>query len=189
MRISVATFLIVLSPLFMAGQAVTASKVTPQRVPGVETQIIKKVESIRHAAGLLPLKYVPASKVEVQLTCTAALSGKEVYDPRWSGFETYTSDDLSAEAKALKLTALGITTYSDNDSRQIYSDKSWPRYSVVVFEDLNSKPGKIIYRIGISRRFSSLDEFLAPITYDNPVKDSNDWKQQVIPACNGLGSH
>jgi hypothetical protein len=153
---------------------------------GAEDAVARKLESMRATAKLPELRRVPASVVEVQLVCTAARTGTKVFDPRFGGLETYVTDDLSVETEPLKVVALGTSQSADGGPPyQVYS-KDWPRYSVVVQLDRSSKPDHPIYMIGIARRPSLLAELFAPITYDNPIEDSRDWKKQVDPACRKL---
>jgi hypothetical protein len=90
----------------------------------------------------------------------------------------------SPRHRQLKLVALGTSQFPDGGPRRpVYSDKGWPRYSVVVFLDESSTPGHAVYRVGVARRPSAFAEWLAPISGDNPVKDAKEWKGQVVPAC------
>jgi len=138
---------------------------------------------MRTTAKLPELRRVTASAVEVQLVCTAARTGKEVFDPRFGGLETYVTVDLAAETEPLRTVALGTPWRADGGPRYSLYFKDWPRYSVVVQLDRDSKPDHPIYVVGVARRPSAVAEFFAPITYDNPIEDSRDWKKQVGPAC------
>jgi hypothetical protein len=175
--------LIAMLTLF-SGLQVPSSPWTAQDQQKAEQKIADKIEAMRRSAGLPPLKRTQPSIVEIQLVCTAALTGKEVHDPRYGGLETYVTDDLNVEKEGLKLVSLGTSQFTgENFRRPVYSDRGWPRFSVVVDIDSTSKPDAIRYRVGVTRRGSAISEFLAPMTYDNPIKDSKDWQDQVVAAC------
>jgi hypothetical protein len=149
-----------------------------------EDQIAKRVDGARRSANLPPLKRVKASVSEVELVCTAALTGNEVHDPLLGNLHTYVTADLTADTEYIKLVALGTSGTPDGSPRwHVYSDKAWPRFSVVVLLDSTSKPELPMYRVGIARRPSGFSEAVAPMTGDNPAKDGKDWKKQVAPAC------
>ncbi len=149
-----------------------------------EGEVERSIEAIRLSSGLPHLKRVPASESELELTCTAAQTGQEVHDPELGNLRTYVTSDLASQTEQLKLVALGTSQFPDGGPRRpVYSDKSWPRYSVVVFLDESSTPGHPVYRVGVARRPSAFAEWLAPISGDNPVKDAKEWKGHVVPAC------
>ncbi len=138
-----------------------------------EIQVAKAFEDSRELVGAPKLKRVPASLAEAELVCTAATTGKAVHDPRWGGLATYVTSDL-ASAESI----MGSPILLDKS-------KGWSRYSVVVNVDLSSSRLAVQYRVGIALRESSVDEFLAPLAYDNPARDSKDWKDQVALPCKG----
>jgi hypothetical protein len=152
-----------------------------------EDQVAKQLETMRVSAKLPKLKRSQPSVVDVQLVCTAALTGNKVKDPRFGGLETYVTRDLSAETDSLKTVALGTSRSADGGpGHRIYSDKDWGRYSISVQLDRSSTPDNPVYTVGVVRRQSALAEFFAPMTYDHPIEDSRDWKNQVDPACSNL---
>jgi len=154
------------------------------RQHAAEGEVERNLQAIRLSSGLPHLKRVPASESEVELTCTAAQTGQEVHDPELGNLRTYVTSDLAGQTEQLKLVALGTSQFPDGGPRRpVYSDKGWPRYSVVVFLDESSTPGHAVYRVGVARRPSAFAEWLAPISGDNPVKDAKEWKGQVVPAC------
>ena len=149
--------------------------------------VAQKIDAVRSSAGLHKLKRVEPSTAELEFVCTAAVTGNEIRDPRWGGLDTYLTTDLAAETEALKTLALGTVQDKEGGPRRsIYRDKDWPRYSLVVELDRTSGPDRPVFRIGVARRGSALSEFFAPVTYDRPLHDANDWKEQVDPACRGL---
>jgi hypothetical protein len=156
-------------------------------------QVAKRIETIRASAKLPPLKRVRASAEERELVCTAAITGRTVHDPKFGTLETYVTSDLLAEPESLKLVALGSTACQapercpeDGNRRKVYSDKNWGRFSIVVERNPDSAPDHPLYTVGVARHSSALMEFLAPLSFDNPVKDSRDWKAQVVPECRNL---
>ena len=138
-----------------------------------EDTVASKIEMIRASAKRPALKRVNPSVRELELVCTAALTGRMVGDPVMGGLETYATDDLSAETEPLKELTLG----------QAYPAKKWPRYSVIVELSANSKPEHPEYTVGVARRPSAALEFFAPLFFDVPFKGMNKWKEQVAPDC------
>jgi hypothetical protein len=174
------------------GQAFPSQTAAPQRSIGssvvrqhsAEDEIERHLQAIRLSSGLPRLKRVPASDSELELTCTAAQTGQEVHDPELGNLRTYVTSDLANQTEQLKLVALGTSQFPDGGPRRpVYSDKSWPRYSVVVFLDESSTPGHTVYRVGVARRPSAFAEWLSPISGDNPVKNAKEWKGQVVLPC------
>jgi hypothetical protein len=149
-----------------------------------EAQIVKRIDETRRAANLPPLKSVKASESEIELVCTAALTGSEVHDPMLGNLHTYVTGDLNTSNELVTLVALGTSGTPDGSSRwRVYSDESWPRFSVVVLLDSTRKADHPMYRVGLARRPSAFDESIAPLTGDNPVRDGSDWKKQVAAPC------
>ena len=149
-----------------------------------EDTVAARIESMRSAAGLSKLRRVRPSEADLQLVCTAAKTGKGVHDPAYGGLYTYVTGDLSAETERLRLVALGTSQGDKAGSRyEVYSDRNWPRYSVIVDLDRNSTPERPLYTVGVARRRSGLMEFWGPLSFDHPRKDANDWKEQVDPGC------
>jgi hypothetical protein len=149
-----------------------------------ENLVAAKLESMRAAAKLSKLHRVRPSVAEVQLVCTAARTGNQAYDPAFGGLETYVTGDLSAEAEELKVIAFGTSRNTEGESRsRVYSDKDWSHFSVIVELNGRSTPDSPLYTVGIARRQSAWMEFLGSLTFDHPIKDKIDWKNQVDPAC------
>jgi hypothetical protein len=139
-----------------------------------EDAVASKVEMIRTSARRPPLKRVNPSMMDLELVCTAALTGRKVGDPIFAGLETYSTDDLSAVIEPLKQVTLDLPA------------KKWPRYSVIVELSANSKPEHPEYTVGVARRPSAVLEFFAPLFFDVPFKGMNEWKKQVAPDCKDL---
>jgi hypothetical protein len=151
-------------------------------------RVAKQVDAIRTSAKLPPLRRVNPSAEEVELVCTAALTGRKVNDPAFGDLLTYVTRDLSAETEPLKRVALGTAACEspkqcrDGETRyRAYPDK-WRRYSVIVERSASSTPDDLVYTVGIARRPSAQLEFFAPLGFDNPFQ-ANDWKKQVAPEC------
>jgi hypothetical protein len=138
-----------------------------------EDAVASRIEMLRAAAKRPALKRSNPSMKELELVCTAALTGRAAGDPVMGGLETYATDDLSAETETLKELTLG----------QSYPAKEWPRYSVIVELSANSQPEHPEYTVGIARRPSAALEFFAPLFFDVPFKGTNKWKRQVAPDC------
>jgi hypothetical protein len=143
-----------------------------------EDAVADRIEMMRAAAKRPALKRVNPSVSELELVCTAAFTGKRLFDPVMGGLETYTTNDLSAETEPLKELTLG----------RFYPAKKWPRYSVIVELSANSKPGHPEYTVGVARRPSAASEFFAPLFFDVPFKGIDKWKEQVAPDCKNRGS-
>jgi len=151
-------------------------------------QVAKQVDAIRASAKLPPLKRVNPSLEELELVCTAAITGRKVRDPAFADLSTYVTHDLSAETEPLKIVALGTAACQspkqcpDGGTRyRVYPD-NWRRYSVIVERNASSTPNDLVYTVGIARRPSALLEFFAPLGFDNPFA-ANKWKKQVAPEC------
>jgi len=151
----------------------SASEWSSKSKKAAEDAVASKIEMIRASAKLPALERVSPSMRELELVCTAALTGRTVGDPLMGGLRTYATDDLSAETEPLKDLTLG----------QTYPAKKWPRYSVIVELSANSKPEHPEYTVGVARRPSASLEFFAPLFSDVPFKGMNEWKEQVAPDC------
>jgi hypothetical protein len=138
-----------------------------------EDAVASKIETMRAAAKRLALERVNPSMRELELICTAAITGQKVGDPIFAGLETYVTDNLSAETEPLKELMLG----------RLYPAKKWPRYSVIVELSANSKPEHPVYTVGVARRPSAALEFFSPLFFDVPFKGTNEWRKQVAPDC------
>ena len=138
-----------------------------------EDAVASRIEMMRAAAKRPPLKRVNPSMRELELVCTAALTGRMVGDSIMGGLETYATDDLSAETAPFEELTLG----------RDYPVKKWPRYSVIVELSANSTPEHPKYTVGVARRPSAASEFFAPVFFDVPFKGMNKWKKQVVPDC------
>jgi hypothetical protein len=148
-----------------------ASEWSAKSKRAAEEAVAKKLDEIRASAKRPPLERASPSVREVELVCTAALTGGTVGDPIWGGLETYVTNDILAETEILKRAALGLPK------------KQWPRYSVIVERNPNSTLEKPAYTVGIARRPNALMEFFAPLFFDVPFKGMNDWKKRVAPEC------
>jgi hypothetical protein len=150
-----------------------ASEWSDKSKRAAEDAVASKIEMMRAAAKRPALKRVNPSTRELELVCTAAVTGRKVGDPIFSGLETYVTDDLSTETEPLKELTLG----------RFYPAKKWPRYSVIVELSANTKPEHPEYTVGVARRPSAALEFFAPLFSDSPFKGMNEWKKQVAPDC------
>jgi hypothetical protein len=172
--------LVVLAVLTISAYAQTtqpsASEWSAKSKRAAEDVVASKIVMMRATAKRPALKRVNPSVRELELVCTAALTGRKVGDPIFAGLETYVTDDLSAETEPLKELTLG----------RFYPAKKWPRYSVIVALSANSKPEHPEYTVGVARRPSAALEFFAPLFFDAPFKGMNDWKKQVAPDCKNL---
>jgi hypothetical protein len=154
-----------------------------------EDTVASKIDAIRTSAKLPPLKRVNPSIEELELVCTAALTGRKVGDPIFADLQTYVTNDLSAEAEPLRVVSLGTeacrgeSCFEGNPRRAINSWKNWPRYSVIVKLSANSKPEHPEFMVGVARRPSAALELFAPLFFDEPFKGINKWKEQVAPEC------
>jgi hypothetical protein len=144
-------------------------------------QVAKQVDALRASAKLPPLKRVKPSLEELELVCTAALTGRQVHDPAFADLRTYVTNDLSAETEILKIVALGTVACQSPKQCPAYPEK-WRRYSVIVERNASGTPNDLIYTVGIARRPSAQMEFFAPLGFDNPFA-ANEWKKQVAPEC------
>ena len=166
---------VVLAVLTISAYAQTtrpsASEWSAKSKRAAEDAVASKIEMMRAAAKRPALKRVNPSMRELELVCTAALTGRTAGDPVMGGLETYTTDDLSAETEPLKELTLGP------------AQEKWPRYSVIVELIANRKPGHPEYMVGVARRPSAALEFFAPLFFDVPFKGINKWKEQVAPDC------
>src|SRR5215475_10829315 len=116
-----------------------------------EDAVAQKIDDIRASAKRPPLERVSPSRMDVQLVCTAALTGRKVGDPIFGGLATYLTNDPSEDTEVLKNITLGLP------------QKKYPRYSVVVERNANSAPGNPSYTVGVARRPSASQEFFAPL--------------------------
>lgn len=148
-----------------------ASEWSSKAKRAAEDAVASKIEMIRASAKRPALERVNPSMMELELVCTAALTGRKVHDPISAGLGTYVTNDLSAETETLKELTLGLPA------------KNWPRYSVIVELSANSKPEHPEYTVGVARRPSAAMEFFAPLFFDVPFKGINKWKEQVAPDC------
>ena len=149
-----------------------------------EGQVAAKLDAMRAQAGLPKLRRVQPSVAEAQLVCTAARTENTVHDPAFGGLETYVTRDLSAETEPLRVIAFGTSEDAKGGSRyRVYSDKDWPRYSVVVELNRNSTSDSPLYTVGVARRQSTSMELLGHSSFDSPHQDSTDWRKQVDPGC------
>ena len=158
-----------------------------------EDRIAARIDAIRASAKLPALERAAPSLREVELVCTAAVTGKRVGDPVFGGLDMYVTADLSADVEAEKVVALGTEACVEgprnpacsggNPRRLSYPVKSWPRYSVIVERNPGSTDANPAYTVGVARRPSAAREFFAPLFFDVPFKGGNDWKKLVAPEC------
>ena len=169
--------LVVLAALAISAYAQTtkpsASEWSAKSKRAAEDAVASKIEMMRAAAKRPTLERVNPSMRELELVCTAALTGQKVGDPVFAGLGTYVTDDLSVETEPLKELTLG----------RFYPAKKWPRYSVIVELSANSEPEHPVYTVGVARRPSAALEFFAPLFFDVSFKGINKWKEQVAPDC------
>ena len=149
----------------------SASEWSAKSKRAAEDVVASEIKIVRAAAKRPALKRVNPSISELELVCTAAITGRKVWDPIFAGLQTYVTDDLSAETEPLRKATLGLPA------------KKWPRYSVIVQLSANSKPEHPEYTVGVARRPSAALEFFAPLMFDEPFKGMNEWKKQVAPEC------
>jgi hypothetical protein len=169
--------LVVLAALAISAYAQTtkpsASEWSAKSKRAAEDAVASKIAMMRAAAKRPTLERVNPSMRELELVCTAALTGQKVGDPVFAGLGTYVTDDLSVETEPLKELTLG----------RFYPAKKWPRYSVIVELSANSEPEHPVYTVGVARRPSAALEFFAPLFFDVPFKGINEWKKQVAQDC------
>ncbi len=146
---------------------------SPKSKRAAEDAIANTVDQIRKSAGLPALRRVNASRMDVQLVCTAAVTGRKVHDPLFAGLQTYVTNDPSAETEALKEIIL----------ERPKTGKEYSRYSVVVERTANTTHENAAYTVGVARRPSASLEFFAPLFLDVPFKGMNEWKKEVAPEC------
>jgi len=161
---------------FVAAAGILSAQ-TP--TPGAaEAKIVRAIQGARARAGLPPLKEVTASRAELELVCTAALTGRE---PSYGELITYATDDLAYDSPEWESIALGkpIARPENGRSAVLLVDREWPRFSVVVLTD---KSGKGRFRVGLARRTSRLGEVMDRFF----AEDYGGWKKQVDPACRGF---
>ena len=163
----------------------------PKSKQEAEDAIAKKIDAIRISAKLPPLERASPALREVEMVCTAAVTGRKVGDPIFSGLLTYVTADLAAETEAVKVVALGTeacrggppSCSGGNPRRLFYPTKKWPRYSVIIELNPSSTPENPVYTVGVARRVSAVQEFFAPLFFDVPFKGLNDWEKEVTPEC------
>lgn len=169
----VGSLAIVALPLPMYAQMTHSnlSEWSPKSKRAAEAQVAKKIDEIRASSNRPRLKRRSPSVMEVQLVCTAAVTGKTVGDPIYGELETYATSDPSAETENLKRITLDLPA------------KKWPRYSVIVERNPNSTPENPSYTVGVARRPSASTEFFAPLFFDVPFMGMREWKKEVAPDC------
>jgi hypothetical protein len=173
-------------PLLGFAQAAPSSVdgMDPAQRKQAEDIVARRIIAIRESARLPPLKRIAPTSEELQLVCSAALTQRSVNEPMYGALETYSIGDLTSDPERLKVIALGTSKGEQSGSRhRVYSDKDWPRYSVVVYRSARSTAQEPEYVVGVARRQSPMIESLGPITFDHPIRDSHDWAKQVVPAC------
>jgi hypothetical protein len=158
----------------------------PVRMSGSrgEDRVAQIIGQMRSQSGLIQLRRLTPSKEELQLVCTAAVTGKSLHEPMFGALQIYFADDVSEQAEALKVVALGSSLDSKTNTRYpVYADKDWGRFSVVVFAVQPSRNNSGTYAIGVARHASRMKELFSPMTFDHPVSNSEDWKMQIATEC------
>ena len=146
---------------------------SPKSKQAAEDAIAQTVDQIRRSAGFPALRRVTPSRMDIQLVCTAAVTGRKVHDPLFAGLQTYLTNDPSAETEALKEITL----------ERPKKGKEYSRYSVVVVRNANTSAENPTFTVGVARRPSASLEFFAPLFLDVPFKGMNEWKKEVAPEC------
>src|SRR5947199_4968420 len=103
-----------------------------------EDMVARTIDEIRTSANRPALKRVSPSIMDVQLVCTAAVSGRKVGDSIFAGLITYVTNDPSAQTEALRKITL--------DSPK----KEFPRYSVIVEGNRNTKLDNPAYTVEVA---------------------------------------
>jgi hypothetical protein len=92
---------VVLAALTISAYAQTtqpsASEWSAKSKRAAEDAVASRIEMLRAAAKRPALKRVNPSMRELELVCTAALTGRTAGDTVMGGLETYAMDDLSAD--------------------------------------------------------------------------------------------
>jgi hypothetical protein len=144
--------------------------------------IARAIDAMRQQEGLAKLKRRRASQEEVQLVCTAAVTGSSVYEPRFGALQVYSTDDLSQRPEGLKVIAFGTSYDPQSGTRhRVHSDRDWASYTVVVYSN-RSAGAAPTFTVGVSRH-SRINDLFGWMTFDHPISDSTDWKKQVAPEC------
>jgi len=147
-----------------------------------QDQVAAMVNSIRSAAGLKRLSRRRPSIEDVQLTCSSAQKDKRLNDPKFGIYASYKTKELSAEDPVLRSMALGVVSATADHLGYDLAFHNWNQFSVVVYRSSNLESGKSVYWVGIARH-SILQEFIGSLGFDNPIKDRNDWKNQISSTC------
>jgi hypothetical protein len=117
-----------------------------------EDRVAQTLDAMRKEERLPRLKRQQPSREEVQLVCTAAVTGSAVHDPKFGTLDVYSTDDLSERPENLKVIAFGTSYDPQSATRyQVYSDKDWGRYAVVVYSSRSTsgRPPSLLARAAI----------------------------------------
>lgn len=166
-------------------KSVSHQKPTIDRI--AEDRIAQAIDAMRQREGLAKLKRRRPSQEEMQLVCTAAVTGSSVHEPKFGALRVYSTDDLSQQPEGLKVIAFGTSYDSQSGTRyRVYSDKDWASYTVVVYTSRSSGAAPA-FTVGVARH-SRINDLFGWITFDHTISDSTDWKEQVAPECAGQHS-
>lgn len=145
-------------------------------------RVAKAIDVMRQQEHLPKLKRRRATQEEVQLVCTAAITGPSVHEPKFGALQVYSTTDPSGHPESLKVIAFGTSYDSQSGTRyRVYSDKDWGSYAVVVYSS-QSADGAPTFTIGASRH-SRMNDLFGWLTFEHPISDSTDWKKQIAPQC------
>src|SRR5665213_3420383 len=117
----------------VASLAQTNVAATHQRQTAEEDRVARLVDTIRKERGLKPLKHVIPSEYEVGLVCSAAATGRPLWELTHEGktdlasFQVYRTQDIADRSTALTFLA----------SDEVLRRKDFPHYSVIVFKDVS----------------------------------------------------
>ena len=154
-----------------------SAQINQKSVPGqkpsidriAEDRVAQAIDAMRQQEGLRKLKRRRPSREEVQLVCTAAVTGSTVSEPKFGAVQVYSTGDLSAPTESLKLIAFGTSYDRGSGTRyRVYSDKDWGSYMVIVYSSLSAS-GALTFSVGASRH-SRINDLFGWITFDHPCR-------------------
>jgi hypothetical protein len=105
-----------------------------------EDQVAKQFDAIRASAKLPELARITPTIEQVQLVCSAAISGKEVREPMFGGLTTYVTADPTISDERLRNVAVSLY------GQQL---KHGTRYSIAVLLDRSSTADHPMYMVGV----------------------------------------
>jgi hypothetical protein len=162
-------------------------KTIPPRQKDHEDEVARLVDQVRSAAKLRSLKRTRPSVWDLQLTCTAALENKAMFDDlELRVFKVHASQDLVNNSAFRDLLTFG----SNHDPKaerhyQSFWDKEFPNYSVIVFLDPDSSSTNSDYYVGIARHESRIQHLQGCLFTEDGCNDRW-WKSMVSPICESL---